>query len=76
MSKRSTLNYLINSYQAGKREVELLRFSDEVSEYDMVNLEQCGLEPPQNSIDKILSFALQYDVLQSEQTGSIELNLN
>lgn len=76
MSKRSTLNYLINSYQAGKREVELLRFSDEVSECDMVDLEQCGIEPSQNSIDRILSFALQYDVLQSEQTGNIELNLN
>ena len=76
MRKLSTLNYLINSYQAGKKEVELLQLSEEVSENDMLELDQSGFEPSQNSIDAILNFASQYDVLRSEKTGNIELNLN
>ncbi len=76
MSKLSTLNYLINSYQAGKKEVELFQLSEEVSEKDMLELDQIGFEPSQNSIDAILNFASQYDVLHSEKTGNIELNLN
>lgn len=76
MSKLSTLNYLINSYQAGKKEVELFQLSEEVSENDMLELDQIGFEPSQNSIDAILNFASQYDVLRSEKTGNIELNLN
>ncbi len=76
MSKLSTLNYLINSYQAGKKEVELFQLSEEVSEKDMLELDQIGFEPSQNSIDAILNFASQYDVLHSEKAGNIELNLN
>ncbi|MBL7967280.1 MAG: hypothetical protein JNK09_09775 [Prolixibacteraceae bacterium] len=76
MSKFSTLNFLINSYQAGKKEVELFQQLEEVSENDLLNLDQSEFEPSQNSINAILNFALQYDVLQSEQTGNIELNLN
>lgn len=76
MSKLSTLNYLINSYQAWKKEVELFQLSEEVSEKDMLELDQIGFEPSQNSIDAILNFASQYDVLHSEKTGNIELNLN
>jgi hypothetical protein len=76
MSKFSTLNYLINSYQAGKKEVELIQLSEELSENDMLYLDQSGLEPSQSCVNAILNFAAQYDVLHTEQTGNIELNLN
>lgn len=73
MSKFSTLNYLINSYEAGKKEVELFQF---VPENCNIHLDQIGFEPSQSSIDSILNFASQYKVLQSRKNGNIELNLN
>jgi hypothetical protein len=75
MSKFSTLNYLINSYCAGKKEVESLLIGvnnfDDAMEFDGI-----GYEPSQKSIDAILSFASQYEVLKSKRAGNIELNLN
>ena len=76
MSKLSTLNYLINSYQAGKKEIEHFQLSDRHSEIYNPDVDQIGFEPSQNSINAILNFASQYDVLQSNKTGNIELNLN
>lgn len=72
MSKFSTLNYLINSYQAGKKEVELIEFNES---YNM-DFDQIGFEPSLSSIDAILRFASQYEVLELKKTGKIELNLN
>jgi acetolactate synthase small subunit len=73
MSKLSTLNYLINSYNAGANEVEM-QFLDLAD--SSKNTEQFEFEPSQKSIDAILSFASQYRVMESAKTGSIELNLN
>ena len=74
MSKFSTLNYLINSYYAGKKEVEILKTNDfDDSEMDF---NQFGFEPSQSSIDAILNFASQLEVLKSGNVGNIELNLN
>lgn len=73
MSKLSTLNYLINSYQAGKKEVELFQYSSENYNLD---LDQPEFEPSAKSVDAILNFASQYEVLKSCHTGDIELNLN
>ena len=74
MSKFSTLNYLINSYYAGKKEVEVLHLNDSVESDDDFNLS--GFEPSQSSIDAILNFASQLEVLRSGNIGNIELNLN
>jgi len=76
MSKFSTLDYLINSYYAGKKEVEILRMNSNDDEIFNMNIYQMEFEPSQKSIDSILSFASQYDVLKSKNTGNIELNLN
>ena len=75
MSKFSTLNYLINSYNAGKKEVEENVSSDDFDECDM-EMDQFDFEPSQNCIDAILSFASQLEVLKSGNVGNIELNLN
>ncbi len=74
MSKFSTLNYLINSYYAGKKEVEILHL-DNSDELD-VDFNSIGFEPSQSSIDAILNFASQLEVLKSGNVGNIELNLN
>jgi hypothetical protein len=73
MSKFSTLNYLINSYETGKKEIELVQLSSENCEVD---IDQIEYGPSQSSIDAILNFASQYEVLQSCKAGNIELNLN
>ncbi len=75
MSRFSTLIYLINSHYSGKKELDI--FQDPQDVFDKVmNADENGFEPSQKSLDAILSFASQYDVLKSEFTGIIELNLN
>jgi len=76
MSKLFTLNYLISSYQAGKRKVELFQHDADDFENCALDFDQIEFEPSQSSIDAILNFTSQYEVLQSCKTGSIELNLN
>jgi hypothetical protein len=73
MNRFFTLNYLVNSYCNGKKEVESLKTA--VNHSDM-ETEVLGFEPSQKSIDAILNFASQYEVLKSDKAGSIELNLN
>jgi len=74
MSKFSTLNYLINSYYAGKKEVEILHLNNSFEFDDDFN--QNEFEPSQSSIDAILNFASQLGVVKSGNVGNIELNLN
>ena len=69
MSKISTLNYLINSYYAGKEETEQHQISANDSEI-------IEFEPSSKSIEAILNFSSQYKVLKSVKAGNIELNLN
>lgn len=77
MSKFSTLNYLINSYYAGKKEEKVIHLFDfDEKELEDMDLDVIGYEPSQSCIDAILGFALQFDVLKSGNVGSIELNLN
>lgn len=73
MSKFSTLNYLINSYNAGKKEVELLQCNLNPAPIDM---DELSSEPSFDCIRSILNFASQYEVVKSKNTGNIELNLN
>jgi len=76
MNKLCTLNYLISSYRAGKGEVEFLQHP--YVDFDDCNLDsnQMVFEPSQSSMDAILNFASQYEVLHSNQVDFIELNLN
>lgn len=76
MNKLFTLNYLISSYQAGKGKVEFVRHLEDDFEDFTLDFNQIGLEPSQSSLDAILNFASQFEVLHSRQTGNIELNLN
>jgi len=76
MSKFSTLNYLINSYNAGKKKNTFFQIADNDFENYSYDFDQTEFEPSKSSIDAILNFAAQYEVLQSRETGNIELNLN
>lgn len=75
MNKFSTLNYLINSYYDGMRELNSLSDSESVFD-EMMNVDDVGFEPSQDCLDAIINFALEYEVLKSESAGIIELHLN
>lgn len=76
MSKLFTLNYLINSYKSGQVEMKMLQYPVEDFEDGIPDINHIELEPKQSSIDAILRYASQYEVLESGETGTIELNLN
>jgi len=75
MSRFSTLNYLIISYYSGRKEVESLQ--NVVPDFDKcMDFDTLEFEPSLKSINAILNFASQFEVLRSEYAGNIELNLN
>ncbi|MEI8113690.1 MAG: hypothetical protein WCI54_08670 [Bacteroidia bacterium] len=76
MSKLSTLNYLVNSYYAGKKEVRILQMKGIAAGNFETDTDQIEFEPSQSSINAILSFASQCGVIKSINNGNIELNLN
>jgi tRNA U55 pseudouridine synthase TruB len=77
MNKIFTLNYLINSYKAGVAEVKLYsEYPAEDCEENILKNKHIEYEPSQRSIDAILNFASQYEVISSRNTGPVELNLN
>lgn len=77
MNKNFTFNYLINSYKSGIAEVKLYNYypAGECEE-SILKINHPEFEPSQRSIDAILNFASQYEVIQSDYTGDVELNLN
>jgi len=76
MNKFFTFNYLISSYWAGKGKVTSFQHPTKHFGDCTLDINQIGFEPSQSSMDAILNFASQYEVLNSHQTGTIELNLN
>ena len=76
MNKFFTLNFLISSFGAGKGKVTSFQHPTNDFGQGTLNIDQIGFEPSQSSLDAILNFASQYNVLHSRQAGTIELNLN
>ena len=76
MNKLFTLNYLINSYKSGQVEMNMLQFPVIDFEDSIMHMNFVELEPKQSTVDAILRYASQYEVIESDQAGKIELNLN
>ena len=70
MKKYSTLIYLVNNFQAEKNTHNRV---DDVNEDPLTTME---LDPSERSIESILSFARSYEVLETENTGHVEMILN
>ncbi len=74
MDKCSTLVYCVNNFQFDLESI--------LSEEAQINIE--GLktqmeevfEPSDETIESILNFARSYEVLETEETGFVEMNLN
>ncbi len=67
MQKISTLIYCVNRVNS-----QSLSEADE----NIRTEETLKMEPSEASIQNILNFARSYDVLETKQTGYVEMNLN
>ncbi|NQU87696.1 MAG: hypothetical protein HQ541_18245 [Mariniphaga sp.] len=73
MRKNSTfITYLINDFETEADNYKL----DAETEELLIVLDIEDFTPQINSVNNILDFARSYEVLESENTGFIELNLN
>ena len=73
MRNNSTfLSYLINDFETGADNFEL----DAETEELLMSLDIEDFSPKKKTLDNILNFARSFEVLTSENAGTIELNLN
>lgn len=70
MKKHSTLIYFVNNFQT---EGLALNEVDHVIENSLTVMD---FEPSKRSIENIMNFARSYEVLESKNTGHVEMNLN
>ena len=70
MQDYSTLIYFVNNFQADLQSTEAVGSKPE----EIVT--KMDFEPSERSIKNILDFARSYDVLETETTGYVEMNLN
>lgn len=74
MIKSSTLIYLVNSFQVDM-ESTLFKFIQKNEECSITKMESLPL-PSESTIESVLNFARSYDVLETKETGYVEMNLN
>ena len=70
MQDYSTLIYFVNNYQ------KHLHSAKQLGEQMNESLTKMDFEPSEQSVKNILDFAKSYDVLETESTGYVEMNLN
>lgn len=75
MIKNSTLIYFVNNFQEDFESTlsELPQCRDEGL---ITEMENAHVAPSDKSIENILNFARSYEVIETEETGYVELNLN
>ena len=71
MKKVSTLIYFVNSFQADSDLFDEEDLGDTLRE-----MEKPEVGPSEQSIDDIMNFARSYEVLETEETGHVEMILN
>lgn len=75
MSNFSTLTYLVNNFQADLNTTNLNIISS-ANESSFATMEEVNFEPSIRSIKNILNFARSYEVLETQNTGYVEMILN
>ena len=71
MNKISTLIYFVNKFQASAA-----HFEKGVLNAISNGMEESDVGPSEQTIENILNFARSYEVVETEETGYIEMNLN
>ena len=72
MRNYSTLVYLVNNFREEMNSKDTFEL-DEGVENSFTSMD---FEPSKRSIQSILDFASSYEVLETENTGYVDLNLN
>lgn len=72
MQDYSTLIYFVNNFQ---KDVEATKLGLGGNSFED-SLTMMDFEPSSRSLKNILDFARSYDVLETESTGYVEMNLN
>lgn len=72
MQNYSTLIYFVNNFQ---NDVDVSK-SDLVGNGFENSLAKMDFEPSERTIKNILDFARSYEVLETDSTGYVEMNLN
>ena len=75
MRNISTLVYFINYFQNDLNKIHLDN-SDAEIESILTVMENAGIAPSTQCVEKILDFARSYEVLETENTGYVEMILN
>ena len=74
MIKNSTLIYFVNDFQADLESVffETIQKKDESFLTEMENTPL----PSEETIERILNFSRSYEVMETDEVGFVEMNLN
>lgn len=75
MRNNSTLVYFVNYFQNDLNKIHLDN-SDAEIESILTVMENAGITPSNQCVDKILDFARSYEVLETENAGYVEMMLN
>ena len=74
MIKDSTLIYFVNNFQADLESTFFETIQKNEESY-LTEMENSPL-PSEETIESILNFARSYEVIETEKTGFVEMNLN
>jgi hypothetical protein len=75
MSKNSTLIYFVNNFQADLVS-SFLEKEEKSLESSLTKMENAENAPSEQTITNILNFARSYEVLETKETGYVDINLN
>ena len=75
MKKNSTLVYFVTDFQPGNDSLKVESIK-QTSENFLTAMENDDKVPSDQTIESILNFARSYEVLETEKTGYVEMNLN
>ena len=73
MRNYSTLIYFVNSFQSESNQVNLVEAG--INSF-LATTPVADKTPSERSIENILNFARSYEVLETENAGYVEMNLN
>ncbi len=75
MRNISTLTYLIKKYYPAEEPKQELILGQGLDK-ELIEMDCEEFSPSEKSVKNILGFAASYDVMESENAGLIEMNLN
>jgi hypothetical protein len=72
MQNYSTFLFFVNEFKTAGNALKIFRHKSNPENL----VTKMGYEPSEQSIKNILDFARSYDVIETESTGYVEMNLN